>query len=297
MWNCGYFPNCPLDGDQPVYWSATGQNIAIRPPEFEMINGQLSSINNNGIAVGQLGVQDGVFLWQEGTLTYLSDLLPENSGWNLYHAVKINDLGQIIGRGIFNGENHYYLATPIISVPSVVGLLDADAENAITAAGLVIGAWDSQYSSSIPINHIINQDPPAGTSVPVGSSIILTTSLGPPAPLGTYQDPVNPDGSSIFKIKRVIPIKILLTDCNGAPVSNATLMIHLSKVSSGILRTDNELSVEAAGNANSGNLFRYVGSGQYTYNLDTKSYSAGTYILTANNASGGSYSVQFSLKK
>jgi beta-lactam-binding protein with PASTA domain len=63
--------------------------------------------------------------------------------------------------------------------PNVVGMIDTDAENALKAAGLVVGAWDSQYSSTVPINHIISQDPPAGTYVPVGSSVTLTTSLGP----------------------------------------------------------------------------------------------------------------------
>jgi beta-lactam-binding protein with PASTA domain len=66
-----------------------------------------------------------------------------------------------------------------VTVPNVVGLTNTAAENAITAAGLEVGVWDSEYNSLVPINYIISQDPPVGTSVPVGSSVTLTTSLGP----------------------------------------------------------------------------------------------------------------------
>jgi beta-lactam-binding protein with PASTA domain len=143
---------------------------------------RVAGINNLGQIVGTysfINSQAGVFLYKNGVYTTFTY---QEIGWM---PLGINDLGQIVGENetwdsINNVEiNSGFLATPNISVPSVVGLLDTEAENAVKAAWLKVGAWDSEYHNSVPIAHIISQDPPAGTSVPVGSSVILTTSLGP----------------------------------------------------------------------------------------------------------------------
>ena len=44
------------------------------------------------------------FLYQNGTMTDLNSLIPLDSGWVLQDASWINDLGQIIGTGTFNGS-------------------------------------------------------------------------------------------------------------------------------------------------------------------------------------------------
>ena len=49
------------------------------------------------------------FLYDQGKMTDLNDLLPMNSGWLLKTAVDINDLGQIVGTGSYNGEDRGYL--------------------------------------------------------------------------------------------------------------------------------------------------------------------------------------------
>jgi hypothetical protein len=115
-------PN-PNDAYIPAYWSATGERTLIRPPEFNVIDGGLYSINNNSQAVGSLGIP---FLWQDGSVTYLNDLISQNTGWSLSRAFGINDSGQIIGVGLLNGEHHSYLLTPSpapVSEPSTMLLL------------------------------------------------------------------------------------------------------------------------------------------------------------------------------
>jgi hypothetical protein len=75
----------------------------------------------------------------------------------------------------------YMLGTPpaMPDVPNVVGLVQADAEAAIVASGLAVGAITTANSDSVPAGDVISQDPIAGTSVPGGSAVDLVVSLGP----------------------------------------------------------------------------------------------------------------------
>jgi probable HAF family extracellular repeat protein len=52
------------------------------------------------------------FLWSRETMVDLNSFLPTNSGWVLYGATGINDLGQIVGDGTHNGLNRAFLLTP-----------------------------------------------------------------------------------------------------------------------------------------------------------------------------------------
>lgn len=47
-----------------------------------------------------------------GALTDLNTLIPAGSGWTLEQANGINDRGQIVGAGLYNGALHAYLLTP-----------------------------------------------------------------------------------------------------------------------------------------------------------------------------------------
>jgi probable HAF family extracellular repeat protein len=65
-----------------------------------------TAINNLGQVVGSAADASGntqPFLWQNGVLTNLNTLLPTNSGWQLRSAQLINDAGQIVGLGLYNG--------------------------------------------------------------------------------------------------------------------------------------------------------------------------------------------------
>jgi len=43
----------------------------------------------------------------------LNNLLLPNSGWELNSVVGINNKGQIIGTGKFNGQNRAFILTPV----------------------------------------------------------------------------------------------------------------------------------------------------------------------------------------
>jgi beta-lactam-binding protein with PASTA domain len=67
-------------------------------------------------------------------------------------------------------------------VPSVVGRSKTAAEQAISQAGLRVGAVLEKYSSSVAVGAAVGTDPAAGTSEPVGYAVTLFVSRGP-APL------------------------------------------------------------------------------------------------------------------
>jgi probable HAF family extracellular repeat protein len=74
-------------------------------------------INASGQIVGfsytpVVGGPNYPFLYSNGTMTDLNNLIPANSGWILQIAYAINDNGWITGFGIINGQAHAFLLTP-----------------------------------------------------------------------------------------------------------------------------------------------------------------------------------------
>ena len=110
-----------------------------------------------------------------------------------------------------------------------------------------------------------------------------------------FLPPINPDGTSVFKLGRTIPVKFRLTDANGNAVTNAVVRLYLSKINNGTIGT--EVNADSNSNADSGNIFRYSQEdGCYIFNLGTKTLSQGTWRLRAASDNGISYIVNFALK-
>jgi hypothetical protein len=108
---------------------------------------------------------------------------------------------------------------------------------------------------------------------------ILTTNNHLPTYIfsGILQ-PINSDGSSIFKLGSTVPIKFQLLDASGNNVDTAEAQLHIAKVTNYVVGDQTEGI--SSGSANSGNLFRYdAGTHQYSYNLATKNLSKGTWQM------------------
>ena len=55
-----------------------------------------------------------------------------------------------------------------------------------------------------------------------------------------FQQPINPDGSSIFKAGRTLPVKVEVMGCDSVNVSTATVTISISKITDVELGTEEE---------------------------------------------------------
>ncbi len=76
-------------------------------------------INEAGAVVGYSSISienpydSHAFIWRNGTMSDLNNFLPPNSGWELNAATGINNNGQIVGVGKFNGQSKAFLLTPV----------------------------------------------------------------------------------------------------------------------------------------------------------------------------------------
>ena len=107
--------------------------------------------------------------------------------------------------------------------------------------------------------------------------------------------PINSDGSSVFKQGRTIPVKFQLCDEESTSVDTAHATIKLTKISEEVLGDFEEVISTSA--ANTGNVFRYDSeSEQYIFNLSTDNLNQGTYLLDVSLDDGQVFSVQISLR-
>ncbi len=84
-------------------------------------NGSVAfAINNLRQIVGVAGVSADVahaFLYEDGVITDLNELIPHYSGWELWEAQDIDDKGRIVGFGLLRGELRSFLLNPLNEVP------------------------------------------------------------------------------------------------------------------------------------------------------------------------------------
>lgn len=112
---------------------------------------------------------------------------------------------------------------------------------------------------------------------------------------GGILQPINADGSSIFKLGSTIPVKFKLTDAFGNPVSSAIANIYYSKITDQVVGSVLEATSTSASSV--GNLFRYdLIDQQYIFNLSTKPMSKGAYNLIVKLDDGTTYTVLVSIK-
>lgn len=81
--------------------------------------------SGNVLGIAQTATNYTPFLYSGGVMTDLNTLLPANSGWQLLDANGFTGTGQIVGTGIYNGQEGVYLLDLNAPEPGSVSLLGA----------------------------------------------------------------------------------------------------------------------------------------------------------------------------
>jgi hypothetical protein len=128
----------------------------------------------------------------------------------------------------------------------------------------------------------------------LGLSADAPVSVGVAYTWSGFLAPINPNGGSVFRLGRTIPVKFKLTGAS-AGVTDAVARLFVAKISDEVVGT--EEAAESTSAATSGNLFRYdAGEGQYIFNLSTAGLTAGTYQLRVDTGDGVLRAVNVSLR-
>ena len=90
--------------------------------------------------------------------------------------------------------------------------------------------------------------------------------------------PINPDGSSVFKKGSTVSVKFALFDVDGNPITDASATLRLERIANGITGSDSEAI--STSSASTGNEFRYdAQTNTYVFNWGTSDLQTGTYAL------------------
>ena len=120
-------------------------------------------------------VTDGTGYYS-GTVSYdwSGTITPNKSGYTFEPS------SRSYSNVISDQSNQDYMGEiPMVIVPNVVGLSEAEAETALDAFGLLKGVLSYAYSDTVPEGSVISQTPVAGTSVAAGSAVDLVISHTP----------------------------------------------------------------------------------------------------------------------
>ncbi|MGH2401672.1 MAG: hypothetical protein ACRDE6_03080 [Candidatus Limnocylindria bacterium] len=151
------------------------------------VHGYADAVNGPGQVVGTLFTPAGesAFIYEDGVVTDLNQLLPAGSGWQLAAAIDINDAGQIVGQGMHDGEGRGFLLTPTtpsadlaLSVSASPQPLLAGTDATFVASVENLGpdmATNVQLSVQLPVNQASASCVAAGgTCAGSGSSWTVT---------------------------------------------------------------------------------------------------------------------------
>lgn len=94
-------------------------------------NSYANGINNRTWIVGQSTTSSGTnqaFLWRNGTMVNLNDLIATNTGWVLTNATAINNNNEIVGSGIYEGQQRAFMLRQEGRITDVVPVISTSTQ-------------------------------------------------------------------------------------------------------------------------------------------------------------------------
>jgi hypothetical protein len=225
-------------------------------------------------------------------------------GYNAYGQTNV-PAGLSVVTAIAAGTYHTLaLVAGNDSVPPTLTLPSKQTVAATSAAGATVTYAVTAVDNADPSPQV-TCTPASGTVFPLGATTVACTATDAAGNTATGSfpvtvayswsgvlQPVNADGTSIFKSGRTVPVKFALTGAS-EPVTDAVATLSYAKITDGIEGTVVEAETNVA--ATTGNQFRYTG-GQYLFNWSTKGLADGTYALKINLGDGVDRTVHVSLR-
>jgi len=196
----------------------------------------------------------------------------------------------------------------------------ADINLPASADALVVANYTPVATDNVPGVNVVS-NPPSGSGFAVGSTTVNVTATdaagnvstasfkviraavpftGFLAPIGGCVD--QGTGGSfaapvrIFKLGSTVPVKIRLA-LNGAPLATGVHTLKVTKYDSAAA-AGTPIDATPTDGATTGNQFRLTdaGSGEWHFNLSTKTCSQGTWLVTATLSDGSKHDVWIDLK-
>ena len=125
-----------------------------------------------------------------------------------------------------------------------------------------------------------------------GVNVTVAAAPGPQL----FMQPINSDGSSIFRLGRTVPVKFALSGAS-AGIRDLDARLYVAKVSNGV--EGEFVEADSTCTADSGNAFRYDRvSRLYEFNLALRGplFSRGTFALRADLGDGVDHVVHVSVR-
>lgn len=172
---------------------------------------------------------------------------------------------------------------PVISVPSGLDALTTHSQGAVVT-------FDVTATDDVGVTSGPACTPASGSLFPVGETVVSCTASDAAGNTGTASftvtvrrvlfsgvlNPINADGSSIFKLKSTVPIKFQLQDEHGNSITDLQATLRIAKITDQVMGT--EMEGESTSAADTGSVFR-IQSNQYVYNWGTDGLSEGTWAI------------------
>jgi surface-anchored protein len=178
-------PSSSTDLYRAFVWSnGVMADLGAHPWNSNYIHSEAKDVNNAGEIVGYAAriynsptSGGAAMLWRDGVAHDLNELVPAGSGWVFQSAEGINDRGDIVGYGSYQGQTRAFLlvrATRLVRGHTDVGVLFEDGELEIEVHS---GALDEEFA---PVEAVLTVPALAQTSVPTNSDYAFLGAPGAP---------------------------------------------------------------------------------------------------------------------